>query len=255
MKLKYITTIFLAMAAATLCAQNELERFEAGRGSRVSWVRVKFPVHGTNAYESAWDWHNHVPADLRMLDQMRKRTKINMKQDWNVADINSLDALCNFPLIFMHGQRAVRLDKKATDNLREYVERGGMLFIDDCVYDYQNQQDLFYRSMKTLLAQTFQGLRIEKLPVSHEVFSCYYKLNYFPHVQGINNGVSALYYKGRLIGFMTSSDLHCAWINEWFSAKIHEDVYRLTINIYIYSMTHRNGKQKMTRRKKSSGSF
>ncbi|MEG1979165.1 MAG: DUF4159 domain-containing protein [Victivallaceae bacterium] len=230
--------LLLSSLAMTANAPQNEAAFEANRGSRVSWVRMKFPVYGQSNHESVWDWHNHVPADLRMLQQMRQRTKINMKQEWNVVDVSKLDAMCNFPLLFFHGQRAIRLDQNAKNNIKEYVSRGGMLFIDDCVYDYENQQDLFYRSMSSVLPQIFPGLRIERLTTNHEIFSCYYKLNRYPHVQGVNNGISALYYNNRFIGVITSSDLHCAWINEWFSPKLHEQVYQMTMNIYIYCMTH-----------------
>jgi hypothetical protein len=212
---------------------------ENNRGSRVSWCRLKFPVKGSSRYESAWDWHAHPSGDVKMIQVLRDYTSINLKQEWNVADIEDLDKMCHFPLVFMHGQRLINLNRKSAENLREYVLRGGFLLIDDCVYKKYTYPDLFFLSMITTLKQLFPGVKLEKLKTDHKLFNCYFKLKSWPHMQGRNNGIYAAYYKKRLIAFLYSSDLHCGWVNVgWFSRTQTRSAYKMGVNLYVYAMNN-----------------
>ena len=212
---------------------------ETDRGSRVSWCRLKFPVRGSSRRESAWDWHAHPSGDVKMIQILRDYTSINLKQEWNVADIKDLDKMCHFPLIFMHGQRLINIDRKRENNLREYVLRGGFLLIDDCVYNKYSGPDLFFYSMKAKLKKLFPGVKLKKLNTSNKPFKCYFKMQRWPHMQGRNNGIYAAYYKKRLIAFLYSSDLHCGWVNVgWFSSTKTRNAYKMGVNLYVYAMNN-----------------
>ena len=212
---------------------------EADRGSRVSWCRLKFPVRGSSKRESAWDWHAHPSGDVKMIQVLRSYTTINMKQEWNVADVADLKKMCAFPLIFMHGQRLININKKSASNLKEYILRGGFLLIDDCVYDSRLGPDLFFRSMMQKLPELLPGTKIKKLTINHKLFKCYFNLNSWPHIQGRDNGIYAAYYKKRLIALLYSSDLHCAWVDTgWFASSKTQNAYRMGVNLYIYAMNN-----------------
>lgn len=211
---------------------------ELDRGSRVSWCRLKFPVRGSSAQESAWDWHAHPSGDVKMIQVLRAYTSINLKQEWNVVDINDLDKMCAFPLIFMHGQRLVNIDKKAEDNLKEYILRGGFLLIDDCVYT-PAAPDLFFRSMLAKLRELLPGIEFTHLTPAHALFQVYFQLSSWPHMQGRDHGVYAAYYQKRLVAFLYAGDLHCGWVDAgWFPYEKTQDAYRMGVNLYIYAMNN-----------------
>lgn len=209
--------------------------FEADRGSRVAWARLKFPVRGDSAHESAWDWNGHPSGDLRLIRYFRRHTPVNMLEDWNVVDVEHLEKMCAFPLIFVHGQRPQAISARGCANLREYILRGGFLFVDDCVWE-DHAPDQFYQSFRRLLVKLFPDIRFERVNPGHELFNCCFEIRNFPHCQGVNNGISLIYLKGRLVGAITSSDIHCGWVG-WFGSKT-EDTLRMGVNVYIYAMTH-----------------
>ncbi len=231
--MKYLLCIFLLSMLPVMA-----EDFEATRGSRVSWVRLKYPVKGSSRYESDWDWHAHPTGDIRMIDFIRKNTTINLRADWNVVDVEHLDKMAAFPFIFVHGQRTQNMSPKGKENLKEYILRGGFLFVDDCVWQkYDPYQDMLYQSFLVLFKEFFPEAKIEKVDMKHPLFNCYYQIKSFPHCQGKNNGISLVTLHGRLIGIVTSSDLHCGWVTEsWFGARLTQEAWRMGVNIYVYSM-------------------
>jgi hypothetical protein len=212
--------------------------FEAERGSRVSWARLKYPVKGSSRHESDWDWHAHPTGDMRMIDFIRRNTTVNLKEDWNVVDVESLDKMCAFPFIFIHGQRTQNMSQAGKRNLREYLLRGGFVFVDDCVWQKKDPyQDVLYQSFLRLFKELFPEVRIQRADMKHPLFHCYFKIDVFPHCQGKNNGISLVTLNERLIDIITSSDIHCGWVTEsWFGAQKTREAYRMGVNIYVYSM-------------------
>ena len=241
---KVLILLFMFLVSLNIPAQNKnlgmrkKEFSETDRGSRVSWCRLKFPVRGSSSRESAWDWHAHPSGDVKMIQVLRDYTSINLKQEWNVVDISDLDKMCSFPLIFMHGQRLININRKAENNLKEYILRGGFLLIDDCVYS-KLAPDLFFRSMLKKLKKLFPEAKFKRLRTKHDLFKCYFKVYRWPHMQGRNNGIHAVYYKKRLISLIYSSDLHCGWVDAgWFSYAKTQNAYKMGVNLYIYAMNN-----------------
>jgi len=219
----------------------QAQAFESFRGSQVSWARMKFAVLGETKHESQWDWHAHPYGDVAFLDELRNRTTVNMEQNWNVVNIDRLDDMCKFPFIFMHAQRKAAFPVKQVNNLREYLLRGGFLFIEDCVYaDYGHDADLFYQSMVRMMPRILPGSKVVRLDHDHEIFSNFYTFkNGMPHMQGNDLGLHAVYYKDRMVAALSPSDLHCGWVtSQWFTVAKREQAFRMGINIYIYAMSH-----------------
>lgn len=231
---RFFPLLFLVLSVLPAIADD----FEAERGSRVSWARLKYPVKGSSRYESDWDWHAHPSGDMRMIDYIRRNTTVNLKEDWNVVDVEDFEKMCAFPFIFVHGQRAQNMSAKGRRNMKEYLLRGGFIFVDDCVWrKYDPYQDMLYQSFLVLLREFFPEVQIQRVGMEHPLFNCYFKINFFPHCQGKNNGISLVTLKGRLIGIVTSSDIHCGWVTEsWFGARKTREAHRMGVNIYVYSM-------------------
>ena len=210
---------------------------EEDRGSRVSWCRLKFLVHSSSRHMT--DWHSHPSGDVKMIQVLRDYTNINLKQEWNVVDINDLDKMCAFPLLFVHGQCPIDINKQAEDNLKEYILRGGFLLVDDCKFKDHPIPDQFFRSMVKKLKKLFIDIKFKKLTPRHNLFKCYFKLYKWPHMQGRNNGVYGAYHKKHLIALIYSSDLHCGWVDVgWFSYTNTQNAYRMGVNLYVYAMNN-----------------
>ena len=214
---------------------KESADFENARGSRISWARLKFPTTGYR--KSTLGWFYHPSGDIIIVDWLRRNTTMNMKLEWNIADVDRLDQMTDFPLIFVSGKGAMDLTANQKANVREYLLRGGFLFVDDCVALHQVKEDLFFDSVVSLLRELFPGIELRRLSLNtHPVFSCYYRITRWEHLQGVNNGLWGAWYKGRLLALLNSSDLHCGWVEFHFSRKQREFALRMAANIYIYSM-------------------
>ncbi len=222
---------------AVFSAEKE-EQFEQTRGSRISWARLKFPVTGYARGDSL-GWFYHPSGDIIIVNWLRKHTTMNMKLEWNIADINHLEQMTDFPLLFLSGKGAIHANMRQKANLREYLLRGGFLFVDDCVALRQTKEDLFFDSVRTLLREIFPDIVIRRIPMTDPVFFSYYRITKWEHLQGVDNGLWGAWLKdGRLIALLNSSDLHCGWVGFHFNQAKRTFALRMAANIYIYSMSH-----------------
>lgn len=213
------------------------EPFENARGSRISWARLKFPTTGYRQGDSL-GWFYHPSGDIIIVDWLRKHTSMNMKLEWNIADIDRLDQMTDFPLLFLSGKGAIDATPQQKRNLREYILRGGFLFVDDCVALRQIKEDLFFDSVRTLLKEILPEIEMRRIPMSDDVFHTCYTITDWAHLQGVNNGLWGAWHKGRLVALMNSSDLHCGWVGFHFSQRQRTFALKMAANIYVYSMFH-----------------
>ena len=226
----------ICVVCGLLCAAADSE-FESGRGSRVEWARLKFNVTGDRS--GPLGWFHHPTGDINLIDFLRNRTDINISYQWNIVAVGNLEHMSQFPLIFASGLGRIVLNKKEKSNIREYLLRGGMLFIDDCVAKPVNgKHDIFFTSFKNVLTSIIPEIEMRKIETSHPIFHCYYDLPSWVHIQGTNNGLWGAWYEDRLVAVLDSSDLHCGWVGFQFSQDKREFALKMAANIYVYAMTY-----------------
>jgi Domain of unknown function (DUF4159) len=180
-------------------------------------------------------------------------------RDWSgtILDISSepkqieiLDEqLFDYPLIYFVEPGYMRLSAEEAERLREYVMRGGFLFLDDFWGDYE------WENVKEQMSQVFPEYEIKDLPMTHSVFHCYFDINEVvqvpgigswlnrgvthekggrvPHFMGIENG------EGSLLAFIARNcDMGDAW--EWiddprYPLKYGLAAYKVGINVVMYA--------------------
>lgn len=232
----------LPLLLPTAGAEDDLRRAAAGlgsadpdKGSPSHWARLKFPIA-----DPAWhvDWRAHPQGDLRLVRAINLSTTANLEERWNVVDVENLDQLIRLPFVFAHAQVEPAFSDKAKKNLAEYLDRGGFLLVDDCVKT-EHEPDVFFRSMKELLPTLLPDSRWEPLGPDHPIYHCHYDFPAGqPHLQGRNHGAFGLMHRNRMVAYLTSSDLHCAWVSAgWFDAKREQEALQMGVNIYVYAMT------------------
>ena len=231
LKSALLATVLSPLVRLSAAAAKE---FEAGRGSRVAWARLKFRVTGVPG--NALGWYYHPTGDVRMVEWLRKNTSINIKEEWNIVNVNNLEHMCQFPLIFLSGKGMIQLNAQEKNNVREYLRRGGFFFVDDCVALGQVKQDVFFTSVIKLLKEVLPEIEIKPVPIEHPVFHCYYDLNHWVHMQGEDNGLYGAWLDGRVVALLDSSDLHCGWAGFHFSDQQRAFAFKMAANIYVYAM-------------------
>jgi hypothetical protein len=178
-------------------------------------------------------------------------TNLNISAEPEQVEILD-DRLFNYPLIYFVEPGYLDLSDEEAVRLREYVMRGGFLFLDDFwgEYEWQNVRE----QMKRVLPE----YEIKDLPRDHSIFHCYFDINEVVQVPGIGSwlGRGVTHEKGgivphymgienkggKLVVFIARNcDLGDAW--EWiddprYPLKYGLAAYKVGINVVIYAMTH-----------------
>lgn len=78
-------------------------------------------------------------------------------------------AIFENPVLFLHGRRAFTLSDAERQALRQYVERGGLLFVDAIC-----SAEPFVEAIRVEMKATFKE-PLEPIPASHKIFTTYYR--------------------------------------------------------------------------------
>ena len=145
------------------------------------------------------------------------------------------------------------LDDEDAATLREYLERGGFLHVDD--FWGRAERENFFRMMK----KVFPDKEPIQLPLSHEIFHTFFDIDQMIQIPGQGSGCYGgptwevpderdprIYGiaddSGRIMVVATyNSDLGDAW--EYMDAACYPEeysgqAYRLGMNFMIYALTH-----------------
>jgi hypothetical protein len=187
-------------------------------------------------FDGGGDWYNDrdiVPNIARFLN-----SNIHTNFSEEQAIVKPSDKkIFDYPFVFMTGHGNIDFSDSDIKNLREYLKRGGFLYADD---DY-GMDKAFRREIKKLFPQK----RLVELPVTHELFHCFYHFNNgIPKIHKHNGKRPQAFAifddNGRMIVLYTYetnitdgwSDMH----NDPF--KIRSKALKFGANIFYYVMTH-----------------
>jgi Domain of unknown function (DUF4159) len=258
--LAVLVASLLAGLIATGKAQNIGAMFDGGSpqtcggegdGSEFVFARLEYggSFYGLGGRGSwAIDWPE---ADFHFMLGMDRLTNIRVVLDDCISVAPSDPELFDYPLVYAVEVGRWSLDPAEADRLREYVERGGFLVVDD--FWGTVQWDYFYREM----VKIFPDREVEDVPLDHPVFHAFYDIEeilqvpgigycrgnptwqqdgYTPHALGVFGDDRRLM---MMINFNT--DLGDAWEHAddpCYPHMFSGFAYRMGINFVVYSMTH-----------------
>jgi hypothetical protein len=255
------------LQSPTKLANDELGGMLTGKGNDVSGhirlIRVKHNLS---------DWWQDPTALTGLVDWLNKNTRI--QADMKVAGgMLSLDdpKILESPLLLMTGHdRSTTIGSNLTQpergggnlatsltdaekaGLRKYLlEKGGMLFFDDCGF-----KGLFADEVKTIIRDVLPEYAIENIARTDELFSCYYNIAgtprgsemfwgsenegkgvVFPYLQGIRIGT-------RLAVVFSRKDYLCAIetveipSHTQLRYRYSPEVYKFMTNLVVYAMKY-----------------
>jgi Domain of unknown function (DUF4159) len=148
------------------------------------------------------DWNND-PDDVRNLVDLVSRDWKSLLT-WQVVDPSSatVQDLLQAPILFFNGHRVPEFSAAARDNIREYVEQGGFLFVDACCGEPE-----FDQGFRQLIKAIFPGeeYQLRPLPPEHPIWRARWDLNPETHpLWGIEHGC-------RTVAIYSPRDLSCYW--------------------------------------------
>ncbi len=215
-----------------------------------AFTRVMYP---SGRYIRGWrgSWSTDYPkADRQFVQGVRRLTRLHVRSTEQVVDLDG-DELFNWPWLYAVEIGHWSLTDAQCQKLREYLQRGGFLMVDDFHGTYE--WETFMASMSRVLP----GRPVAELDSKDPIFHVLYNLDERVQVPGIQywytgrpwekDGIEphwrAIYDdEGRvMVAICFNQDNGDAW--EWadsprYPEKLASQAYRMGINYVIYAMTH-----------------
>jgi hypothetical protein len=258
---KTILFIVLLLLSFVECAIAQPSSDDIGAaGDEFTFVRIQYDNAGGGwDRDESWGgrrfggtWSIDYPdADFNFLRGVRRLTNIHINSSPTVLRLDD-DRIFEYPFLYMleMGRNGgPQLSEKEIKNLREYLLRGGFVFIDDFWGSFE--WDTFYQAF----VKVFPERPVVELDKEHQIFHCFYDIDgpqMIPAIWNFHNdgeqGVDKAYNRaildddGRVMVLINwNSDIGDGWEHTYHPAyptKYANLAYRLGINYLIYAMTH-----------------
>lgn len=186
-------------------------------------------------YSGGGDWYNDPSAEVNLLRFVSENTTIETDPHYRFVDLSGSEVF-SYPFLFLTGHGNVVFSDAEAGQLREYLVRGGFLFVDD---DYGLDR-AFRREMK----KVFPEEEFVELPFSHGIYRSHFS---FPgglpktheHDDRPPQGFG-LFHRGRLVVFYSyESNISDGWADP----EVHKDppavrleALRFGTNLVVWSL-------------------
>ena len=189
-------------------------------------------------YGGGGDWYSDEQSLTELLGFARQQTRMDLAPREDVVELSS-NKLFTYPYLYLTGHGNVHFTASEARRLRQYLEGGGFLHIDD---NYGLDEHIRREMKKVFPEQTFV-----ELPFSHPIFGTHFDefgdgLPKIHEHDGKPPQGFGLFVDGRLVVFYSyESDLG----DGWEPAEVHDlpaekrlAALRMGTNILTYAMMH-----------------
>lgn len=169
-------------------------------------------------HRADWDTYLRDVAGLARYCERAFERLLN----WQIVDLAApVEELLEAPILYLSGRSAWEFDDVELFKLRQYCQRGGLLFA--CVPEGGREFEL---SMRRLAGQLFPDLPLRPVPVNHPLFSgeVQFVIESPPVMLHVTNGL-------RTLMLLCPTDLARAW-NEFRVDQRARD-FELGANVYL----------------------
>ena len=221
------------------------------------WVFARFhyesgsEFQGFGGFRGFRRWAADYPkSDRQLVMGVHRLTRIATQPIEHVVEANASDVF-DWPWIFVEDWGMGRISEATAKHLRDYLDRGGFMVLDDTHGDYE------WATEMEVVHTIYPEAVVEDLADNDEIFHVLYDLDDRFQIPGTRYLWGGRRYRpdeavpkwrgirdknGRIvIAIWHNSDVGDAW--EWADSPMYPESatslsYRLAINYIIYSMTH-----------------
>lgn len=166
-------------------------------------------------YNGGGDWYNDPSAEVNLLKFVSQNTNIKTNPKYEFVDITTGN-IFSYPFLFMTGHGNIVFSESEADKLRNYLEGGGFLYVDD---DY-GLDKAFRREIKKI----FPDKELQEIPFNYGLYSCMFDFRNGPpkiheHDNGIPRGYG-IFIDGRLCVYYTFESNPS---DGWADPDVHKD--------------------------------
>ncbi len=198
-------------------------------------------VFATAQYDSGdWDSAPMVPANV--IDAIARYTALPVAPQGVVVALAS-EAIFQYPLLFLTGHLPVRFTTREADVLRRYLQRGGMLFVDDHNHDVDG---VFHKTVREEIARIAGAL--VPLPNTHPLYRAFFAFENGPPTTShemngwgdnlVHEHLDAVMTGTRIAVLYSSKDYSSEWSYHPDNKRfLSVDNTRFAVNIVVYALT------------------
>lgn len=187
-------------------------------------------------YRGGGDWYNDPSALPNLIHYVNSNLPVSINPSIEDVSIGSRD-IYKYPFLFLTGHGNITINSAEANNLREYLDRGGFLFIDD---DYG--LDEFIRP---ILKQIFPTDELVDLPFSHPIYHQVYSFDQgLPKIHEHDNKPPqgfAIFRNWKMVVFYGyESNISDGWTNadvHGVSEDLRVQSLKMGTNILQYALT------------------
>ncbi len=205
------------------------------QGNTFTFVRLRYR-------SGDWDTDQRMPSNL--LNSLIEYTTIPVAMQEKVVDLSSTE-IFQYPFCYLSGHKLVQFDATEAAHFKQYVSKGGFVFVDDCNHDIDG---LFARSFETQMTQLFGAHALKKIPSSHAIYNSFFKFEKGPpntsfELNGwgddlIHDYLKAIEINGRIGVLYSNKDYGCEWDYDFRNKRfLAEDNTKFGVNIIVYALT------------------
>ena len=251
--------------AANITSTNgRSSRFRPDWDQKTDWARARLRYPATGTLHHWYDpfgnpvdggplnWTIDYPrSDRHLLAGIRRLTRIDARSVEQVVALDGSDDIYNWPMLYSVEPGHWALTDAMTDQLRDYLLRGGFLMVDD--FHGTVEWNVFRRNME----KVFPNRKIVDLDNKDPIFHVIYELDDRFQVPGWQWSISGKTYEydgfdphwrgiyddnGRvMVAICHNMDLGDAW--EWSDDPRYPEkwaglAYRVAVNYVMYDLTH-----------------
>jgi len=212
------------------------------------YARVRYHTQPWREEMREVPWHHDYPDGDTMFPTSlgRLTTTQTTPNSYQIVDIDSKE-LFQYPFLYMSEPGYLNLLPADVKNLREYLDRGGFLLLDD--FRGNEYDDSQFQNMKQQMKKLFPDRELHPVPATHPIFHSAFDLNptdMLPPYRMFNSGELQFFGisdpKGNLqVMIDFNNDISEYWqALDVGQCSLHEAgmAVKLGVNYAVYAMTH-----------------
>jgi hypothetical protein len=230
LSLRFRSVVFCVMLVGIAVAATPRGVEHAAGPGRLAIARVQ--------YDGGGDWYANPSSLPNLLKAIAERTALPVER--TEAKVRLTDsALFDFPFLHMTGHGDVKFSPVEVARLRDYLQRGGFLHVDD---NYGLDS-----SFRREIQRVFPDRPLSEVPSSHPIYHLVYDFANGPPKVHEHDGKPSqgfgIFIGNRLAVYYTySTDLGNGWEDVGTypdPPALHEQALRMGVNLFTYAVTSR----------------
>jgi hypothetical protein len=196
---------------------------------------------GTNGAIGHMGWsHNYPESEVHLNEFLGRTTSINVEPDsYRLLELSSPE-IFQYPFAYISEPGEMEMTEAEVANLREYIDRGGFILIDD--FDTWHMDNLREEMRRVFPERQFVRLTVDN-PIFDLVFAVDDLQSMAPYVQGDDPVYYGFDNDQRQIAIVALHNNDFANFWEWYGTpgyplKPATDAFRMGTNFIMHALTH-----------------